>query len=75
MLMLQICNVSVFGCNFRLWVLAPPKRPWHVSGIRNLNQGSAFMTAVFAYTRLSGGSIRTMRVNNPRRLIGLAFWG
>ncbi len=33
------------------------------------------MNTYFAYTRLSGGSIRAMRVSYPRNLLGLAFRG
>lgn len=33
------------------------------------------MTVFFAYTRLSGGAVRTMRVNHPRNLLGQAFKG
>lgn len=33
------------------------------------------MNTFFVYTRLFGGSIRTMRVNTPRNLLGLAFRG
>ncbi len=33
------------------------------------------MNTYFAYTRLSGGSVRTMRVNSPRNMLGLAFKG
>ncbi len=33
------------------------------------------MNTFFVYMRLSGGSIRTMRVNHPRNVLGLAFKG